>query len=135
MITDAMKYILFLTIIIPVSCTISCSGKSGSSSGKSNITSAGVAKQSEKLFIRLISPEENKGFKLNDQINVVMAIEQEDIIPDSVKLYFDSKPVTVLKSGLWEYTIPSSFSGKTGRKALRSSLTKAGTNLKLSQSI
>jgi glutaminyl-peptide cyclotransferase len=126
MITDYLKYIILLTIIMLITWTLSCSGRSGGSQGGNTSDYAKNSDESEEKLIKIISPEENNEFKLKDQIKVVLASVQKNIIPDSVKLWFDGKTVAVLKSERWEYNIPSSFSEMTGRKALKAVAYKNG---------
>jgi glutamine cyclotransferase len=126
MINDYLKFLVFLTIIMPVTWTISCSGKAGKSTEKNIPVAANIAEEAEKKIIKMITPDENQGFKLKNQIKVVLAPVQRNIIPDSVKLWFDGKSVSVLKAAPWEYIIPSSFSDMTGRKALKAVAYKTG---------
>ncbi len=74
----------------------------------------------------MISPEENTGFKLNDQVKIILALENKNKVPDSVSVYFNGKAVTILKSGPWEYFIPSGFNTTTGRKSLKVTAYKGG---------
>lgn len=77
-------------------------------------------------LIKMISPDENAGFKLNDPIKVVLAPEDNSILPDSVMIFFDGKAVTTIRSVPWEYSIPSAFTFATGRKSLKAVSYKGG---------
>lgn len=116
--TDYPKYFVSVSIVLLLTWTLSCSGRAGK---KVNETAKTVAAPVEEIvkIIKMISPDENTGFKLNDQIKVVLATNNKDKLPDSVTVFFDSKRVTTIKSEPWEYSIPSSFSVTTGRKSLK----------------
>jgi glutaminyl-peptide cyclotransferase len=114
-----LKYFVFLTSGLLISWTISCSGRSGSTTGKETESAPSPAEEPAAKIINMVSPEENAEFKLNDAIKVILAAESEKVIPDSVQIWFDGKLTRVLKTAPWEYTIPSSFTEKTGRKALK----------------
>lgn len=116
---DYTKYIIFLFVVLLITWTISCSGRPG---GKNNVvvpsSSVPVEGAAGKL-IKMVSPEENTGFKLNDPINVVLNLASKDKVPDSVSIYFNGKHVTTIKSGPWKYSVPSVFTVTTGRKSLK----------------
>jgi glutamine cyclotransferase len=77
-------------------------------------------------LIRIITPEEDSGFKLNQAVKVSLALEDKKLIPDSVAAYFDGNHVTSVKSDPWEFSIPSSYTVKTGRKSLKVTAFKGG---------
>ncbi len=116
--TDYPKYFVSVSVVLLLTWTLSCSGRAGK---KSIETSNVVAEPSEEVVkaIRMIAPDENTGFKLKDQIKVVLAAENKDKLPDSVAVFFDSKHVTTIKTEPWECSVPSSFSVTTGRKSLK----------------
>lgn len=116
------KYFVFLTIIMLITWIISCSGKSGNLSGKISQPATAVSDEPAAKLIKMISPEENAGYKLNENIKVVLEAEGTD----SIKIWFDGLIVNVLRNSPWEYNIPSSFTGKTGRKALKAIAYKKG---------
>jgi glutamine cyclotransferase len=70
-------------------------------------------------LIRLISPEENKAFRLKDPIKVAMEVISSDSQPDSVIISFDGKAVASLKAAPWEYIIPPANALTTGRKSVK----------------
>jgi glutamine cyclotransferase len=74
--------------------------------------------RTEKL-IKILSPEENAGFKLNQAIKISLDLEDSKSVPDSVTIHFDGRFVTSLKSGPWEYSLPTLFTVSTGRKSLK----------------
>ncbi len=106
-------YPVFLGMIL--SWTISCSGRSGSNGG----SPAGTAPVDEevKAIVKVITPEENSGFKLSEPIRVVLSVENR--VPDSVTVTFDSRRIKSLNSEPWECSIPSEYTNNTGRKALK----------------
>ena len=123
--TDYPKYFISVSILLLLTWTLSCSGRAGK---RVNETSKAVPAPSEAAakLIRMITPEENTGFKLRDQIKVVLASADKNTLPDSVVVYFDSKYVTTLMSEPWEYSIPAVFTVTTGRKSLKVASYKEG---------
>jgi glutamine cyclotransferase len=123
--TDYPKYFISISILLLLTWTLSCSGRAGK---KVNETSKSVPALSEEVakLIKMISPEENTGFKLNDQVKIVLALTNKNRLPDSVTVYFDSKHVTTFKGEPWEYNIPASFSVTTGRKSLKVTAYRGG---------
>jgi len=77
-------------------------------------------------LIKIISPEENTGFKLYQPVKVILALEDKTRVPDSVTVYFDGKYVTSVKSDPWEYSISPVFIVTTGRKSLKVTAFKGG---------
>jgi glutamine cyclotransferase len=124
--TDYTKYIVFVIIMLLISWTISCSGRPGkkTETGIASVTISG--EEAVVKLIKLISPEDNTGFKLNDPIKVILALEDKNRLPDSVLIFFNSKAVTTLKSSPWECTIPSAYTVTTGRKSLKAVAYKGG---------
>ncbi len=70
-------------------------------------------------LIKLVSPAENAEYILNQSIDVEVVPEFKNRIPDSVAVYFDSKPVITMKSEPWKCTIPGTMVSRTGRKAVK----------------
>ena len=125
--TDYLKYFFFLTLIMLITWTLSCSGRSGKTTeNKAEKVGADPEELSLKI-IKMVSPDENAEFKLNGQIKIVLTPENKKNNPDSVRIWFDSQLVTVLKSLPWEYTIFSSSVTKTGRKSLNVVAYKSGS--------
>ncbi len=124
--SDYMKYILSLFVLLTVTWIISCSGRPGKATeGK---TEPGPITE-EETFTNLITmtiPAENSEFKLEEPMKVVLAQDNMRVPPDSILIFFDGKAVATLGPGLWEYTIPSSFTASTGRKSLKVSAYKKG---------
>jgi glutamine cyclotransferase len=106
--------------------TLSCSG--GPGKGKDSIVkpSSDMATEAAAKLIKLVSPDENTGFKLKDPVKVVLALVDNNKLPDSVLIYFDSKLVKSIRSEPWEYSIPPSFTSSTGRKSLKVSAYRGG---------
>jgi len=123
--TDYPKYFISVSVLLLLTWTLSCSGRAGKNVTETNKNVAKPAEEAAKV-IRMISPDENTGFKLKDQIKVVLAAENSDKLPDSVTVFFDSKHVTTIKSEPWEYSIPSSFTVATGRKSLKVTAYRGG---------
>ena len=109
-----------MAVIMPVTWMISCSGKPGKVSEKTeNIVPVTNEEVPTAKLIKLLSPEENAELKLNETVKVVIGTEGKNGVPDSVKIWFDSKPAGVIKSAPWEFTVNQSYTIKTGRKALK----------------
>jgi glutamine cyclotransferase len=117
--TDYLKFFLLLTLIMLITWTLSCSGKSGKSTENKSVETAIVPEEPSLKLIRMKSPDENAELKLKQDVKIVLVQEENSVTPDSVKIWFDSKLVTVLKSMPWEYTISSSSVTKTGRKSIK----------------
>jgi hypothetical protein len=60
-----LKYILSLFVIMLVTWTISCSGKSGKTAGKP-VVEAGKTDEVAARLIKMIAPAENSEFRLGD---------------------------------------------------------------------
>jgi glutamine cyclotransferase len=115
-----MRYFIFMSIIMPVTWIISCSGKPGRVSEKTeNIVPVATEEGKAARLIKLLLPEENAELKLNEPVKVVIGADGKNDSPDSVKIFFDSKPVGLIRRAPWEFTINQSFTVKTGRKALK----------------
>jgi glutamine cyclotransferase len=124
--TDYSKFIIFFIVMLLISWTISCSGRPGIKT-KTGVDPETVSSEETVVkLIKMISPEENTGFKLNDPINVILALEDKNRLPDSVMIFFNSKAVTTLKSEPWEYSIPADYTVTTGRKSLKAVAYKGG---------
>jgi glutamine cyclotransferase len=116
---DCEKYFIFLIVMLLLIWSLSCSGRSGKKTETGLPVSYVQVDEASVKLIKLISPEENAGFKLNDMFKVILAPADESRLPDSVLIFFDGKPVSTLKKGPWEYSVPSSFTYTTGRKSLK----------------
>ena len=116
------KYIISIAVFLLLVWTISCSGKSGGSDeskpAEVSPSPAPAADSAPLKLIKLVKPEENDEYKLNQSIDVEVVPEFKNRIPDSVAIYFDSNPVTTMKSEPWKCTIPGNRVSGTGRKAL-----------------
>jgi glutaminyl-peptide cyclotransferase len=115
------KYIISVAIFLLLAWTISCSGKSGSrdESKPAEASPAPAADSAPLKLIKLLKPEENAEYKLNQSIDVEVVPEFKNRIPDSVAIYFDGNPVETMKSEPWKCTIPGNVVSGTGRKALK----------------
>lgn len=116
--TDFLKYFLVVTIVMLITWTLSCSGRSGRTNEKKAETVAAVPEEPSSNMIKMVSPRENEEFKLNGEIRIILSAENKNN-PDSVRIWFDSRMITVLKSSPWEYTIPPAQVNTTGRKSLK----------------
>jgi glutaminyl-peptide cyclotransferase len=124
--TDFQKYIISPSVIFLLTWTISCSGRSEKTKAVAANPAPVVIEEVSLKLIKVISPDENTGFKLNQPVKVTLSLEDKKTVPDSVSLYFDGKYVTSVKSNPWEYSIPGVFTGTTGRKSLKVTAFKGG---------
>jgi glutaminyl-peptide cyclotransferase len=124
--TDYPKYIIYLFAIILITWILSCSGRPGKKTDTAVPPASGLGEEVAFKLIKMISPDENTGFRLNDPVKVVLAIEDLNRMPDSVSIIFNGNLVTTLKSGPWEYSIPPVFTVTTGRKSLKVTAYKGG---------
>ena len=115
--TDNLKYFLIFTFFTLITWTLSCSGRTGKRVENTKTESSKTGEEQALKYIKIISPDENAGFKLKGQIKITFAKDKES--PDSIRIWFDGQLVTVLKTAQLEYLIPSSYLSKTGRKALK----------------
>ncbi len=123
---DYNKYFITLFVLILLTCTLSCSGKSDKNSDIKVMPVKLANEEAVIKLIKIVSPEENSGFKLNDHIDVILSLEDPKRVPDSVVISFNGILITTLKSEPWEYTIPSSNTLTTGRKSLKVVAYKGG---------
>jgi glutamine cyclotransferase len=106
--------------------TLSCSGRSGNTKETVVHQAPSASEELSIKLIKLISPEENTGFKLNQPVKVTLSLEDKKSVPDSVTIFFDGIHVKAIKSDPWEYSIPSSLNIKTGRKSIKVTAYKNG---------
>jgi len=122
---DYPRYTVILFVSLLITWSISCSG----SKGKKVETEAMADTETEEVLqklIKVVSPEENAGFKIGDQIKVVIAVEDNKKVPDSVVVSFDGRKVATLTGSQPEYVIQSSLLASTGRKSLKVASFKNG---------
>lgn len=124
--TEFQRNIIFLSAGILLTITLSCSGGSGKTRETVVTGTPAVSETASSKLIKIISPEENTGFKLNQAVKVTMALEEKAVAPDSVTIYFDGKYVKSVKSAPWEYSIPPAYTVTTGRKSLKVTAYKGG---------
>jgi glutamine cyclotransferase len=124
--TGYQKCFILCSIILMLIWALSCSGRSGKTGDTVSKPKADISGEVSSKLIKLISPDENTGFKLNQPVKVVLGLEDKTVTPDSVTIYFNGRYVTTLKSGPWEYSVPSLFTSATGRKSLKVTAFKGG---------
>jgi glutaminyl-peptide cyclotransferase len=123
---DYQKFFVSFLFMLLIAWTISCSGTPEKKPETAVHPASVLMDETAMKLIKLISPEENTAFRLKDRVKVVIGLTGKDRVPDSVMIYFDGKAVKVIKSQPWEYTIPSDFTGTTGRKSLKVTAYKGG---------
>jgi len=69
--TDYQKYLIFLSVILLLTWTLSCSGRSGKMKEAGVHTSTVLNEEVSSKLIKIISPEENTGFKLYQPVKVI----------------------------------------------------------------
>jgi glutaminyl-peptide cyclotransferase len=124
--TDYQKQLILISAIILLMLTLSCSGRAGKVNETGNAAPPVVAEELSSKLIKMLSPEENAGFKLGQQVKVSLVPENKSDLPDSISLFFDGNHVTSFRSEPWEYSIPASMISKTGRKSLKATSYKRG---------
>jgi glutamine cyclotransferase len=123
---DYLKYSVSLSIVFLMIWTISCSGRPGKMKESGAHPVSVPVEEAVSKLIKMISPDENTGFKLNEPVKVVLAPEDRTKLPDSILISFDGKAVKTMKTEPWEYTIPPVFTTHTGRKSLKVTAFKNG---------
>ena len=85
--TDYPKYFIAFFVLALLTWTLSCSGRSGKNIEAEIRPVAADGEEEIFKLIKLISPEENSGFKLKDPIKVILAAEDPKRLPDSVLIF------------------------------------------------
>jgi glutamine cyclotransferase len=116
---DYTRYLGPFIVVLLVTWTFSCSGRAGEKAESKQPDVALPAAEAAVRIVKLIAPEENAGIKLYDPLNVSFELHNKNKVPDSVLIFFDGKKIATIMSEPWEYTIPSEFIAKTGRKSLK----------------
>ena len=124
--TDNQKNLISFPVLLFLILTLSCSGRSGKVKETSVHPAPATSEEVTMKLINVKSPEENTGFKLNQPVKVTLGLEDKNVVPDSVTIYFNGNYVTTLKSDPWEYSIPPAFTVTTGRKSLKVTSYKRG---------
>ena len=124
--TDNQKNLISFPVLLFLILTLSCSGRSGKVKETSVYPAPATSEEVTMKLINVKSPEENTGFKLNQPVKVTLGLEDKNVVPDSVTIYFNGNYVTTLKSDPWEYSIPPAFTVTTGRKSLKVTSYKRG---------
>ncbi len=124
--TYFQKSYISLVLILFLIWTFSCSGRTGEKKEPVIQPLPVVNEEVTSKLIKITSPEENAGSKLNHSVKVTMALEDKNSAPDSVTVHFNSNYVTTIKSDPWECLIPSVFTNTTGRKSLKVTAYKGG---------
>jgi len=124
--TDYPRYIISFSVLLLLTWILSCSGRPGKKSVAGIQPAPVLNEEVSSKLIKIISPDENAGFKLHDPLKVVLSLEDKKKVPDSVAVYFNGTAVTTIKSEPWEYFIPSMFTITTGRKSLKITAFKGG---------
>jgi glutamine cyclotransferase len=124
--TDYAKFIILFTVMLLITWTLSCSGRPGKKN-ETGVTPALITgEETAEKLIKIISPDENTGFRLHETVKVILALEEINKTPDSVLLFFNGNAVKTIKSQPWEYSVPSGFTVTTGRKSLKVTAYKGG---------
>lgn len=123
-----LKYLPAFITVLPLIWTMSCSGRPGKNSNALVKPSSNIGEVAIKI-IKMKEPEDDSEFKLGDRIKVVLEPASLKEPPDSIIIYFDGREVSTLKSAPWEYSIPSTFTSKTGRKALKAAAFRSGKSI------
>jgi glutamine cyclotransferase len=118
--TEMTRCLIILFLLFQASWTSSCSERpSKKAEAAAPVTAASDADAAMIKLIRLVSPEENKAYRLKDPVNVVLEVTNSDRQPDSVIISFDGKAVASLKAAPWDFTVPPAYTVTTGRKSVK----------------
>jgi glutamine cyclotransferase len=117
--TDYRKYLVTLSVLLLLIWTLSCSGRSGKTKETGDQPTRVLNEEIPVKLIKILSPDEDAGFKLKQPVKITLALEDKKTVPDSVIIYFNGKYVTTIKSDPWEYTVPPAFTVTTGRKSFK----------------
>lgn len=120
------KSLISFSVMILLTWMLSCSGRSGKIKETLSETAPASTGEVSLQLIKIVSPDEDSSFKLHQPVKVTLSPDDASNIPDSVTIHFNGTYVSSLKSGPWEYSIPSSFTGSTGRKSLKVTAYKGG---------
>jgi glutaminyl-peptide cyclotransferase len=124
--TDIVKCIIFPFVLILLTWTLSCSGRSGTENVEETPPVIKADDNIEDRSLKILSPEQNAGFKLNEAVNVVLELSDKKKLPDSVQIVFDGVAVKTINSEPWEYSIPAANTVTTGRKSLKITAFRGG---------
>ncbi len=114
-----LKYLILLSVSLLIAWTISCSGRPGTKEEIKAIKNTVPEDETSLRLIRIVTPEENEDYKLNQVIDIELELVFKSRIPDSVTLFYDTKLVRVLKSEPWKCSVSGEMVSTTGRKALK----------------
>ena len=92
------RYVLYTFVILIISWSVSCSGRSDKKPETINNDSSDIVEKAVFKLIKNILPEENTGFRIGDKINVEMELRNNNKVPDSVQIYFNGKAVGTINS-------------------------------------
>jgi glutamine cyclotransferase len=123
---DYPKSVILLSVVLFLAWTISCSGRPEKKNEAGVKPASTLNEEAYSKLIKIVSPEENTGFKLHEPVKVVLSLTDKRTVPDSVTVYFNGKVVSTIKSAPWEYIIPRVFNVTCGRKSLKVTAYKAG---------
>jgi glutaminyl-peptide cyclotransferase len=126
MTNDKVNYIIFPIVLMFITWTVSCSGRSGNKSTEDIPLNAAKTENAEEKLIKMVLPEQNAVFKLHQPVRVVLELESRYKVPDSVLISYDGKMVKKLVSEPWEYSIPADYTVATGRKSIKLSAYRGG---------
>ncbi len=119
MTNNYLRFVLLTTFLLQLSWFISCSESTSRSRKPAEGKSVTEAVSPAPVLMKMVSPEQDAGYKLKQPVKVVIAEETGDRPVDSLRIYFDGKPAGFVKSAPWEYSVPPSMTASTGRKPVR----------------
>jgi glutaminyl-peptide cyclotransferase len=123
--TYSRSFTLF-SVFLFMTAILSCSGRPGKKAEAAvNSPAAPVVEPAERL-IKMVTPDENTGFKLHEPVKVVLELTDERRLPDSIVIYFDGKRIKSVVSKPYEYLIPPVYTVSTGRKSLKATAFRDG---------
>ncbi|HPT22115.1 MAG TPA: glutaminyl-peptide cyclotransferase [Bacteroidales bacterium] len=114
-----MNFIIYFLTILLFTWTVSCSGRPEKKTVNEVPSATASVEETALKLIKMVSPEENTGFKLKEPVKIILEVVNKNRMPDSVQIFFNSKRVTTLKSEPWVYSVSSDLTVTTGRKSIK----------------
>ena len=116
---EYMNFIIYFLTILLFTWTVSCSGRPEKKTVNEVPSAAASVEETALKLIKMVSPEENTGFKLKEPVKIILEVVNKNRMPDSVQIFFNSKRVTTLKSEPWVYSVSPDLTVTTGRKSIK----------------
>ena len=104
-----LKFISTLSLILLITWTISCSGRSGKNTLKNDVPDPLPGEESAIELITITFPDENSELRLVIRLKLFCRRKREIIPVYSVLVFFDGIQAASLKNAPWESSVSSSL--------------------------